>query len=149
MDLILWRHAEAEDGAPDAARKLTAKGEKQAARVAEWLAAHLPPDARVLVSPATRAQQTAKALARPRETVEALGPGASAKEILAAAGWPSAEGTVVVTGHQPSLGAAAALALTGKASGWHVGKGAVWWISTREGESAPRVKAVMSPKLLG
>mgnify|MGYP003693557069 CR=1 FL=1 len=26
MDLILWRHAEAEDGSPDLARELTAKG---------------------------------------------------------------------------------------------------------------------------
>jgi len=25
MDLILWRHAEAEDGSPDSARKLTAR----------------------------------------------------------------------------------------------------------------------------
>ena len=33
MDLILWRHADAEDGADDLARQLTAKGRKQAARV--------------------------------------------------------------------------------------------------------------------
>ncbi|MGZ5154068.1 MAG: histidine phosphatase family protein, partial [Burkholderiales bacterium] len=31
MDLILWRHADAEDGANDAARRLTPKGLKQAA----------------------------------------------------------------------------------------------------------------------
>ena len=37
MDLILWRHAEAEEGDNDLARELTPKGEKQAARVAEWL----------------------------------------------------------------------------------------------------------------
>ena len=37
MELILWRHAEAEDGSPDAARKLTAKGEKQAQKLARWL----------------------------------------------------------------------------------------------------------------
>ena len=37
MDLILWRHAEAEPGAPDHGRRLTPKGEKQAARMAAWL----------------------------------------------------------------------------------------------------------------
>ena len=28
MDLILWRHAEAEEGLPDLSRKLTARGQK-------------------------------------------------------------------------------------------------------------------------
>ncbi|MEO7547467.1 MAG: histidine phosphatase family protein, partial [Ramlibacter sp.] len=40
MDLILWRHAEAEDapeGGDDLDRALTSRGEKQAARVAAWL----------------------------------------------------------------------------------------------------------------
>ena len=30
MDLILWRHADAQDGSPDMERALTAKGLKQA-----------------------------------------------------------------------------------------------------------------------
>ena len=40
MDLILWRHAEAfelPDGGDDLDRALTPKGERQAARVADWL----------------------------------------------------------------------------------------------------------------
>src|SRR5436190_21449722 len=37
MDLILWRHADAEPGEPDIGRRLTAKGLKQAERVAAWL----------------------------------------------------------------------------------------------------------------
>ena len=37
MDLILWRHAEAIDGMPDLARKLTPKGAKQAREMAAWL----------------------------------------------------------------------------------------------------------------
>ena len=48
MELILWRHAEAEPGEPDLGRKLTAKGEKQARRVAEWLQTRLPQTARDL-----------------------------------------------------------------------------------------------------
>ena len=45
MDLILWRHAEAEvlrEGSDDLARSLTPKGERQAARMATWLDGHLP-----------------------------------------------------------------------------------------------------------
>jgi phosphohistidine phosphatase len=34
VDLIIWRHAEAEDGMPDLERRLTPKGRKQAVRVA-------------------------------------------------------------------------------------------------------------------
>ena len=37
MDLILWRHADAEDGSPDLRRALTRKGEKQAEHMAAWL----------------------------------------------------------------------------------------------------------------
>jgi phosphohistidine phosphatase len=37
MELILWRHAEAEDGIPDMARELTSKGKKQAKHMAAWL----------------------------------------------------------------------------------------------------------------
>ena len=32
MDLIVWRHAEAEDGVPDLERRLTGKGRKQGIR---------------------------------------------------------------------------------------------------------------------
>ena len=38
MDLILWRHAEAEAGEPDDGRALTSKGHKQAEKMAAWLA---------------------------------------------------------------------------------------------------------------
>ena len=147
MDLILWRHADAEDGRDDAARRLTAKGVKQAARVAEWLESRLPKNARILVSPAVRAQQTAGALRRDIETCDEVNTGAEPRAVLKAAGWPGASGTVVVVGHQPTLGATAALALTGKATQWRVKKGAVWWISIRaDGEAM--VTAVMPPDLL-
>ena len=62
MDLILWRHADAEEGRDDHARRLTPKGIKHAERMAAWLDEHLPKNARLIVSPAVRAQQTAKCL---------------------------------------------------------------------------------------
>jgi len=62
MDLILWRHAEAEPGEPDLGRRLTAKGIQQAERMGKWLDRHLPATTRILSSPADRTQQTARAL---------------------------------------------------------------------------------------
>ena len=59
MELILWRHAEAEMGEPDEGRALTAKGHKQAWKMAEWLDHNLPNSCKILVSPATRTVQTA------------------------------------------------------------------------------------------
>ncbi len=41
MDLILWRHAEAEMSEPDMERVLTARGQKQARRMAGWLTTQL------------------------------------------------------------------------------------------------------------
>lgn len=148
MDLILWRHADAEDGAQDFARELTGKGHKQAARMAAWLDARLPKEARILASPAVRAQQTARALAREVETSEEVNTGATPAALLKAAGWPGGHGTLVVVGHQPTLGAAAALALTGTAAQWRIRKGGLWWIAARSDESTPAVIAVITPDLI-
>ena len=147
MDLILWRHADAEDGIPDDGRKLTAKGEKQARRVANWLAQHLPDDTRVLVSPAKRAQQTAKALSKDFETCPEAGTATVPAALLKAAGWPDRDGTVLVVGHQPVIGQTVAILLTGEAREWAFKKGAIWWLSSRErGEVV--VRAVIAPDLL-
>jgi phosphohistidine phosphatase len=132
MELILWRHAEAEDDVPDSARKLTDKGLKQAQVMAEWLKPRLPKNTRIIVSPTKRTQQTAAALGDDYETVKEIGTSASAKSILAAAGWPDAKGAVVVVGHQPTLGEVAALLLSGDPMGWNIRKGAVWWFSYKK-----------------
>jgi len=150
MDLILWRHAEAEDGSPDAARALTSKGRKQARAMARWLRKRLPPECRILVSPATRAQQTAAALDMPFVTVAKVDVGASPAAVLEAAGWPSRGGAALVVGHQPTLGRAAALALTGHAADWAIKKGAVWWLTRRTRDRAAEVvlRAVLGPDLV-
>jgi phosphohistidine phosphatase len=132
MDLILWRHADAADGQPDAARPLTKKGQKQARAMARWLEPRLPEDLRILVSPALRAQETAGALQREFETSDAIAVGQSASAILSAGGWPDAGRAVLIVGHQPTLGQVAAKLLTGRESAWHLSKGAVWWIRHRK-----------------
>jgi phosphohistidine phosphatase len=150
MELILWRHAEAEDGLPDAARKLTDKGLKQAQAMAEWLKTKLPKNTRVLVSPSKRTQQTASALVSNYETTIEVGVGASAKSILVAAGWPDAKTAVVVVGHQPTLGEVASLLLSGTPTGRNIRKGTVWWFCHKEKAGATDVilRAVISPDML-
>jgi phosphohistidine phosphatase len=150
MEFILWRHAEAEDTAPDFDRELTGKGRKQAARMADWLNPRLPPDIRILVSPATRARQTAQALGRDFEEVSALAPGASAQDVLAAAEWPDAAYPVLVVGHQPTLGQVAMQLLTGQAGDLAVRKGGMWWFQSRERQGKLQVvlRAVAAPDWL-
>jgi phosphohistidine phosphatase len=131
MDLILWRHAEALDTVPDATRKLSARGEKQARQMAAWLKPRLPRQTRILASPATRCQQTVQALGLEFETSRLLSTDASVADLIAATEWPTAGGAVLVVGHQPTLGRLAALLLSGQEAEWTVKKGAVWWINNR------------------
>ena len=150
MDLILWRHAEAEEGANDLARELTPKGQKQAARVAEWLLQRLPSRFELISSPAARAQQTAEALGIPVKTAKEMAPGAAVSAIVKAAGWPDKKGTVVLVGHQPDLGQVAAFLVCGSQGGMSIKKGGLWWLTdrVRDGDAEVVVRAVVSPDLL-
>ncbi len=149
MDLIIWRHADAEDrnAGGDLARALTAKGEAQAAQMAAWLNARLDAATRIVASPALRCRQTAAALGREVVTVDALSPGASGAAVLQAAGWPAGEGAVLVVGHQPTLGLAVSLAISGNEDAWSVKKAAVWWLRgrSRDGIAGVVVHAVQAP----
>jgi len=147
MDLILWRHAEAEPGEPDMGRRLTAKGHKQADRVAAWLEVRLPDSCRILASPADRAQQTALALKRKFKVVPEIAPGAGVAAVLAAASWPDARDPVLIVGHQPTLGQVAAFLLSGEDVSWSVRKSAVWWLTNRVRDQGNAVvlKVVIGP----
>ena len=157
MDLILWRHAEAEDTArSDAARQLTTRGRKQAQTIAKWLRQRLPDDAVILASPAARTVQTVETLTDQYRTVESIAPGATPDALLAAVQWPEGMAhTVVVVGHQPTLGLVASRLLTGDATEWTVKKGGLWWLAGRERGAPARggpnqviVRAVMTPDLV-
>jgi phosphohistidine phosphatase len=148
MDLILWRHAEAADGVPDHARELTAKGIKQAAKVAAFLHQHLPGDHRILVSPTTRTQQTVAALTGHFTLAPTLSPGASAEAVLHAARWPDAGGTVLVVGHQPTLGEVAAQLLGCAGATLSIKKGAILWFSRKEGSAQVTLRLVITPDFL-
>ncbi|TXD16466.1 SixA phosphatase family protein [Extensimonas vulgaris] len=153
MDLILWRHAEAEDaaeGMEDVARALTPRGEKQAERMGAWLDRQLPQGLRVLASPARRTEQTAQALGRKFKLRAELLPGASAQDVLELARWPEARGAVLIVGHQPTLGQTIAELMGMRAGECAVRKGAVWWLRYRErqerGETV--LLTVQSPEFL-
>jgi phosphohistidine phosphatase len=144
MDLILWRHAEAEmsSAGGDLQRALTSKGERQARRMAEWLNLRLPATTRVLSSPALRCRMTVEALGRDAKIVPALAPDADPAALLEAARWPGGSEPVVICGHQPTLGRLAAQLLSGDDQWWSVKKGAVWWLRTRDRGGEPEVTLV-------
>jgi phosphohistidine phosphatase len=153
MDLILWRHAEAEvasAGQDDLQRALTHKGERQARRMAAWLNQRLPATTRVLVSPALRCRQTAEALGREMRIVPTLAPDAPASALLDTARWPRSSEPVLICGHQPTLGQLAAQLLAGVEQDWAVKKGAVWWLRWRQRDGEPEVTlhAVQGPDAL-
>lgn len=137
MDLILWRHAEAVDDMDDMRRVLTAKGCRQAANMAAWIQKRLPVTAHVLVSPAVRTQQTAEALGISFETVPDLAPSATPETVLkhalaycTMAGVDANEGTatVLIVGHQPTLGMLAASLMIGQSATLSIRKGEALWL---------------------
>ena len=153
MDLGIRRHAGAQEwveGCHDPTRALTPKGEKQAAKMASWLDRHLPDGAKVLVSPALRAEQTAMTLGRKYKIKPELAVEASVAQLLEVAQWPNAKGAVLIVGHQPVLGQTVAHLLGIESQDWTVRKGAVWWLRYRERDALPKtfLVTVQSPEIL-
>ena len=153
MDLILWRHAEAcdaEDTEHDLTRPLTARGEKHAMRMAQWLDRQLPEGVRIYCSPAVRAEQTVLHLNRKYKVRDALAPGASAQDVLETAAWPQARCPVLVVGHQPALGAVLSTLFGVGPAPLAIRKGAVWWLRSRQRDGVAQtvVMAVMTPDKL-
>lgn len=158
MNLILWRHAEAEDlpgplslsRSADLQRPLTRRGRKQAEASAAWLRAHLPAGYRVVASPAVRTRETAAALSGKVEVLADLAPGADVSAILAAIDWPQGHEHTVVVGHQPWIGRVASLLLAGEEISWSVKKSGIWWLSarTRDSEDQVVLRAVVGPDFL-
>ena len=158
VDLILWRHAEAQEQSEegdDLSRALTRKGQRHALRMASWLDQHIPGSTRVLVSPARRATETAHALGRNFKCRNELRPLASPEEALSLLKWdsvsgPQVKGPVLLVGHRNSLAPLAALLLGLDLEGVVLRKAAVWWLRGRglPLEHRCSVVAAMSPDLL-
>ena len=124
MLIHLLRHAEAEDVSPtgrDADRRLTDDGKKRMRSVAKAIAWLDPGYEAVLVSPLTRARQTAEPVAaacgfqRPFTETKSLAPNADPVAVLnelARLGPAS----VLLVGHQPHFGRLFGLLLSGRSS---------------------------------
>jgi phosphohistidine phosphatase len=153
MDVVLWRHAEAVDGqegCDDLDRALTARGYKQAIRMAEWLDRQLPESTRVFTSPARRCEDTVCRLDRKYKIHKDLLPESRADDILSSIDWPLAKSTVLLVGHQPMIGKIIAQALGLKDSAFAVRKGSVVWLRSRErdGQRQTVLVAVQSVDML-
>jgi phosphohistidine phosphatase len=157
MDLILWRHAEAEDldetderGGDDLSRRLTSKGEKQAARMAAWLDRQLPDGVRIWCSPAVRTEQTVLPLGRKYRVRNELRPDASIDDLLQVIQWPESRQAALVVGHQPTLGRVASRLLGMTDEDCSIRKGAVWWFRQREknGRLQTVLLTVQTPELM-
>ncbi len=153
MNLVLWRHAEAHelrDGGDDLDRTLTSKGEKQAKRMGQWLDRQLPDLTRVLVSPARRTEQTAQALGRKFKIRQELAPGGTVAQLLEVVQWPDDKSTVLVIGHQPTLGQTISQLLGLSVKECAVKRGAIWWLRSRERDALSQtvVVTVQSPEIL-
>jgi len=160
VELILWRHAEAHDhpdlvngqqGDPlDLARRLTPRGDKQAARMAAWLDRQLPDGARIYSSPAVRAEQTTQALGRKYKLRDELAPDGDPLALLELVQWPNGKTPVVVVGHQPMLGSVIARLLGLPEEYCPMKKGALWWLRHRErnGELQTVLVTVQTPELI-
>ena len=130
--VVLVRHAKAESGeeGADHDRRLTDRGERNAAEAGRWLAGVVPRISEVWCSSATRAVQTwtamSRSLAAPEPSVERSLYLADAREIAErlAAHAPGAGGALVVVGHNPTMEALQAL-LTGELRGMRPGAVAV------------------------
>jgi phosphohistidine phosphatase len=94
--------------------------------------------------------QTVEPLGRDFDTSEEVGLEATPKRLLAAADWPDGERNVVVVGHQPTLGQAAARVLEGRDGDISIKKGAIWWFVMREDDDGRKtlLKAVLDPDTL-
>ena len=157
MDLILWRHAEAEVASADIddlSRKLTGKGIKQANKIAYWLDSTLPDSCRILASPSVRTRETMAALenyGRKCKFLPELGLDATASTVLQAANWPNSREPVLIIGHQPYLGQVVAECLDTPMQEYSVRKGNIWWITQKLTEAQTfntYLKAIIPPDLV-
>ena len=153
MDLIFWRHAEtteALDGQADAERPLTARGERQALRMAHWLERQLPESTKILCCPSVRAEQTVIPLGRKYKLREELSPNASIDDVLTLAQWPLNKNSILLVTHQPLIGEIISQLMQIQLQELVVRKGSVWWLRSRLKDEKPQTMlvTVQTPELL-
>jgi len=142
-NLIIWRHAEAEDhsvGCLDTDRKLTKKGQKDAEKMAKWLNVHLPSNTKVLCSPAKRCLETAIFLQQLNNhelnVADFLSADSTVENIANNVINDDSAKTLLIVGHQPNLGLLIAKLLGMNENSCVVKKCTVWWLKQRHSNGA-------------
>lgn len=148
--LILWRHAQAEDGNNDLTRQLTPKGHKQAQKIAPFLHARLPEHFDLYVSQAARSQQTAAYLGNHAVILDTINPTANAQNLTHLIWRLRDKKAAVIVGHQPWLGDLCAFLLNGHFQQQRllsIKKGAFWWLQLHfhDNEIFAKTKMVLTP----
>ncbi|NMC00034.1 MAG: histidine phosphatase family protein [Thermoanaerobaculaceae bacterium] len=125
MELILVRHAEAEDGVNDFSRKLTPKGRKEAEKIAKFIKKKIK-DFKVYSSPLVRAKETASFFLKEIEILDELEPDSTPESFLREISKFGEDETLICVGHQPLIGA-----IAGKILGLNYSlktkKAGIWW----------------------
>jgi phosphohistidine phosphatase len=149
MQLFLLRHAEAEpDAASDAKRVLTAKGTKQAETVGKFCLEHGFVPEIILSSPLTRAEETARLLARELnvskivQIEEFLRPGMTAERAFSGLresfiGLRKREksperASILLVGHEPDFSNFAGVLIGGRSDSVHFRKATLMGITLPE-----------------
>jgi|YNPMSStandDraft_1061717.scaffolds.fasta_scaffold03488_3 phosphohistidine phosphatase len=148
IDLLLWRHAEAEAGSDDHSRPLTTAGHKQAERVGRWLKRHAPKTLTCYASPALRSQETLAHFSENFTIAEEIAPGSATSQVLRLLKWPDPDQSLLIVGHQPWLGETAAFLLVGSPLSWSFPRASLWWFRIRKYHPRPvQLRAVIHPDL--
>lgn len=169
LNLILWRHAEAESlTGQDTDRALTKRGRKDALRMAAWLHQHLPENTELLSSPARRCLETVAALQcvqtaektkRQQQSTpikitvcDFLSIDSSveiiAKNLINDFTNHCTDKTLLVVGHQPHFSLLISKLLDTQEQACSVKKGSVWWLRLRllNGELQTSLYTVQLPR---
>ena len=127
MKILIVRHAIAQDRADfvltrrsDKVRPLTKEGRQKMRKNARGLKCSIPHIDRLATSPLLRTLQTTEILRKiytrlPTTELPALAPGMPLKDVVRWLKTQSAESTLALVGHEPSLGRLVGLLLTGRA----------------------------------
>ncbi len=144
-DLILVRHAHAENPAPgqdDRARPLSVTGQAEAEAASLWLQQHGATPDRVLCSPATRAQETCTHLCRGLGALDLREEpriyDATPATLLRLLDEQADARCLLMVGHNPGFETLVALLSEGASdSGRGMPPGAIAWLTLPQGEIEP------------
>ncbi|QRN40819.1 MAG: hypothetical protein GKC53_01395 [Neisseriaceae bacterium] len=158
MQLLLWRHAEANDHKNDLKRHLTPKGFQQAEKMSKWIKKHFSDEHTVWVSEAFRTQETASFLKHKPLIKPHLNPSSPVNIILNDILDNIFSENIIIVGHQPWIGSLTAYLIYVNYNRhinipiyWPFKRASIWWLEIKQDNQNSfytKVKANLTPNLL-